>query len=670
MISLRFARVRKYTGALSAAVLAALPASLFAASGSPQIPRASKPALKPAIVAPTPVPAATPAPKRALPRALPAVSPPTKAAPIPDAPGAAPAAKAPTPATHGGSKGEFADAWPTDRPAAPDLHLRPEEARKAEALVAFSEALIAEDNADTEKSLVGYRKVLELDPGYAELAVKVAYELAKRNDVSAGIQVLKDCVKAAPKEPLPLIYLSQLYSKYLKKPDLALKYAEQALALAPDNFASYLANYELHVAANDVKKAEAVLEKAAKTNSNDAKFWLQLGDLYTRLYLKEDGSCAPEEQQRMNAVYRKAAELAQDDAAMLSKVGDYFVLSRQVKEAIPYYLKVIATPTTDKTPPLELTQKKLAHAFLATEQRDDAIEMLEKMAAENPLRFDTFELLGELYEQKGDFEKSLHNFQHSLLIDASQPQNYLRLTDMLRRTKRFDKAVETMLQARSRFPDLPQITFILGVTLSEANRHTEAMTAFAEALADAENSHEELLTSSFYFQYGAAAERAGLTEKAAELLKQCIEMDPTNAAQAYNYLGYMWADLGENLDEAGAMIGKAVEMEPDNGAYLDSLGWLYFKKGEHEKALKELLRAAESIKPEDAVVFDHLGDTYHALGKVAEALTYWQKALALSDDDKKVAAKVGEKIEATKQKMTSSAPMPKPAAPAPPPPGN
>ena len=91
------------------------------------------------------------------------------------------------------------------------------------------------------------RSVLEFDPGYADLAVKVAYELARRNDVSGGIQVLKDCIKASPKEALPLIYLSQLYSKYLKKPDLALKYAEQALALAPDNFASYLANFELHL---------------------------------------------------------------------------------------------------------------------------------------------------------------------------------------------------------------------------------------------------------------------------------------------------------------------------------------------------------------------------------------------------------------------------------------
>lgn len=176
------------------------------------------------------------------------------------------------------------------------------------------------------------------------------------------------------------------------------------------------------------------------------------------------------------------------------------------------------------------------------------------------------------------------------------------------------------------------------------------MTVFAEALAEAQNSHEEMLTAQFYFQYGAAAEQAGLLDKAEELINRSIELDPENAAQAYNYLGYMWADRGEKLDQAGELLRKALDLDPDNGAFLDSLGWLYFKKGDYQSALKELLRASETIKPEDAVVFDHLGDTYLALGKKGEALTYWQKALALDKDDKKVAAK----IEGAKQKMTSA----------------
>jgi Tfp pilus assembly protein PilF len=136
------------------------------------------------------------------------------------------------------------------------------------------------------------------------------------------------------------------------------------------------------------------------------------------------------------------------------------------------------------------------------------------------------------------------------------------------------------------------------------------------------------------------------------MLKRSIEIDPstTTAAQAYNYLGYMWADRSENLEEAGEMIRKAVAMDPENGAFLDSLGWYHYKKGEYDKALKELLRAAEVIKPEDPTVLEHIGDTYHQLGKVASALQYWQKAQGLDAGN----TKIGEKIEAAKQKVSAN----------------
>jgi len=558
---------------------------------------------------------------------------------------------------------EFADAFPSPpHPVPPDLLLKKEDEKKADAFVAFSQGLVAEDNADQDKMLAAYRKALELDPTYAELAVKVAYELARRNDPSSGIQVMKDTIKAAPKEPLPYIYLSQLYSKNLNKPDLALKYAEQALALAPDNFAAHLAIYELYLGSGQTKKAELVLERAAKSERAEAKYWIQLGDLYTRLYLKEDGSAEPAQLQKMNAVYRKAAELAAKDAVVLTKVGDYFVLSKQVKEAIPYYLAILALPPGPNDAPLNNVRDKLARSLLIAGQRDEAIGHLEDIVKDSPLRFETYELLGELYEQKGDLDKALANYEHSLLLDASEPKNHLRLAELLLRAKRYDRAVEIMQSARKKFTDVPYITYSLAISLSQAKRHPEAMAAFSDAQTEAEASREEMLNAGFYFTYGAAAEQAQLYDKAAQLLKQSLELEPNNA-QTLNYLGYMWVDRGEYLDEAGEMIKKAVSMEPEKGEYLDSLGWYYYKKGEPERALTELLRAQENIlreeKKDDAIVLEHIGDTYGKLGKNSDALNYWQKSLALDPDNKKVA----EKIEVTKQKVTSGAPMPVPAKP-------
>jgi tetratricopeptide (TPR) repeat protein len=168
-----------------------------------------------------------------------------------------------------------------------------------------------------------------------------------------------------------------------------------------------------------------------------------------------------------------------------------------------------------------------------------------------------------------------------------------------------------------------------------------------------------MLNARFYFDYGAAAEQAGLYDKAAELMKKSIAMDPPKAAEAYNFLGYMWAERNTNLEEAEEMIGKALELDPDNGAYLDSRGWLYHRKGKYEDALRDLLRAAQVITRDDPVVFEHIGDTYAKMNRIAQALEYWQKADALNPGNKSLA----EKIESTKTKLSKGEPPKPPAVP-------
>ena len=567
----------------------------------------------------------------------------------------------PAPAAHG--LPEMADVFPSPvRPPAPDLALKAEDEKKADAFAAFAQGFVAEENSDQEKMLESYRKALELDPGNPELAVKVAYELARRNDPSAAIQVLKDAIKAAPKEPLPCIYLSQLYAKNLNKPELAIKYAEQALALAPENFAALQAVYELYAANGQEKKAGELLDRATNSASTAAKYWAQLGELEQRLWLKEDGAAEPAPLQKMNAAFRKAAELGKDDAVILSKVADYFVLSKQVKDAIPYYLAILSLKPDADDPPLNNVRDKLARSFLVTEQRDEAIKQLEAIVKESPLRFETYELLGELYLQKDDLEKALANFEHSLLLDGGDPASHERLGILLLRTKRYDRAIDILQAARKKHAERPLLSYFLGIALSQAKRHNEALAAFSDAQALAEANREDLLNADFFFSYGAAAEQAGLIEKAVELLKRSIELEPNNA-QAFNYLGYMWAERNEHLDEAGELINKAIAIEPENGAYLDSLGWYFFRKGDFDRALKELLKAQAAMEREeqkdDATVLDHLGEAYLKLGKTAEALSAWQKSLAIEKSKK-----VAEKIEAAKQKLTkgNEAPAPVPAA--------
>src|SRR5258708_39311276 len=125
------------------------------------------------------------------------------------------------------------------------------------------------------------------------------------------------------------------------------------------------------------------------------------------------------------------------------------------------------------------------------------------------------------------------------------------------------------------------MTYSLGVGLSTAKRYSGVLPIYEAPLQEAKASQPEVLDAAFYFNYAVDAEQSNLIDKAAGLFKQCIELDPSKAAQAYNYLGYMYVDRSMNLDEAGLMIKKAFELHPDNGAYIHSLGLYYFHTGEY-----------------------------------------------------------------------------------------
>jgi tetratricopeptide (TPR) repeat protein len=122
----------------------------------------------------------------------------------------------------------------------------------------------------------------------------------------------------------------------------------------------------------------------------------------------------------------------------------------------------------------------------------------------------------------------------------------------------------------------------------------------------------------------------------------------------------MFADRGENLDEALALIKKALEYEPNNGAYLDSLGWVYYRLGRYEEAVRYLERAAEKVAG-DPVVHDHLGDAYAKLDRLAEAITHWKRAIeewnssAASEKDQADVEKIRKKLEGAQIRLAKEA---------------
>lgn len=559
-------------------------------------------------------------------------------------------------------KGEKVDDS-TNLTPAKDLALRPEGEHKGEALAHFVEGMTFEENGEMEKALEAYRKVLNVDPGQAELATRVAALLTRQEDFPQAIDILKDAIKANPAASDPYLQLAFIYAKYLKKTDEAIEYANRAITLNPRDIDTYQRLYEIELAVGDEKKAREALDRAAKANSTEPSFWVRLGKLYVSSVFKPDTEPKAEEIARVNEIFKKAAEHAADDPAILKDVADYYASSRQIKEAIPLYIKVLELQPDDAN-----ARERLAAGFLLTNQRDKAVEMLEEIIKLHPEKYQPYELLAQLYEDnaraldranqkeraKAEFTKAAANYEQSLLINPARATTSLRLAELLIGAVRdSERAVKILIEGRRRFPGAPEFTYLLAIALRETKHPQQGVVIFEEALHEAEAADSEVANARFYFDYAVTAEQAGLYDKAADLFRKSISLDPANAADAYNYLAYMWAQQNTHLDEAEDMARRALQIDPNNGAFLDTLGWVEFRKGKFDQALADLLRAAQNLTRDDAVVFDHIGDTYLKLNKGAQALEAWQKAAALDPQNKSLA----EKIDRIKTRMSKGQPI-------------
>jgi len=174
------------------------------------------------------------------------------------------------------------------------------------------------------------------------------------------------------------------------------------------------------------------------------------------------------------------------------------------------------------------------------------------------------------------------------------------------------------------------------LALQQLKRTDEALATLKEASALAPDD------TSVIFQMGAVLDRAGRQAEAEKAFRDVLAKDPLDAG-ALNYLGYMLADHGNNLDEAVSLIQRALKVEPDNPSYLDSLGWAYYQQGKLDLADPALTTAAGKM-PKNSVIQDHLGDLRLKQNRRTDAIEAWQRALT-GDGDSIDRVKIQKKID-------------------------
>jgi tetratricopeptide (TPR) repeat protein len=392
--------------------------------------------------------------------------------------------------------------------------------------------------------------------------------------------------------------------------------------------------------------------------------------------------------------FQQIAEADPQDAQSYLRISEIYRRRGKFDEALATLNKAESLVQDS----LEFPYNK-ALIYEAQGKYDDAAQILQGLldrnakpagsysAGERNNRAVFLERLGSIYREGGKTQLAVETFRRMLdLGDENAERGYQQLVDTYRENKQWTLATDVAQEAVRKLPNSRDLKLVLAGQLADSGQ-AEAGVNQAKALlkgsaddrpvyvalaqmytrlkrwSDADealNNAERLSTKPedkqvVLFLRGSAYERQKKYDLAEETFRKILVTDSSNA-MVLNYLGYMLADRGVRVEEALGYIKKAVEQEPQNGAYLDSLGWAYFKLNNMELAEENLRKASDRI-PSDPTVHQHLGDLYQKTGRLKIAAAQWERALdewnrsVPADVDNDDVARVQKQLESAKVKL-------------------
>lgn len=492
--------------------------------------------------------------------------------------------------------------------------------------------LVSGRPAEAERSLA---LMLERAPDQRGLNFSYAQVLTKLGRGAESLKYLERAVEVDPTFGPAIQQLTELYQstgQWQKAADVL----QPLINDDPTNLDFQRQQAYFYLRAGQAEKARARFSSLLITDPKDTR---------TQFYLAESLSDL-ERYDEADRLYRQILEKTPDDPDVLASFGLTQVGRKKYEEATKTFRALLALP--------------------------DASEGLQVLAKTQLAFIDL---------QKGNLQAAVDASRPLFVFhDKPNPQPINIALDALRKQKRYSDAVlllqplvdkyasdafvnaryiEMLARAgdkeRARVAATTQSKFGVRNTISaaeayvQADQFDQAISVLKDALRTKPDDVE------LQFELAAALDRAGDKAAAEKTFLAILDKHPDNAG-TMNYLGYMWAEQGVHLDQAAELLNKAVSMEPANGAYLDSLGWTYFRQGKLELAEKYLNDAAR-ILPRDATVHEHLADVLAKRGDATRALSLYRVALTL-DPESKDEAKLRSKI-AELEKQQHSQPTPR-----------
>jgi tetratricopeptide (TPR) repeat protein len=485
------------------------------------------------------------------------------------------------------------------------------------------------DNEDAAGTFRQWEAAALADPSNERLVIEVAAQLMQEKNNDKALAVLSKSASRTNASSAVLAWLarSQLQANRTSQ---ALASSKLAIQRQPGALDGYECQVEVLLHDKQWAEAAKTIHRAARQVQPDPGLLLAVADLYN-IYLKDQPKDTEAEKQAV-ALLDRIDGLKITSTRLSQRLAEDYARLNNQKKAADIYSRLLAEypdPSLTRDSLLE----KLAGLYIQSDDRTNAMKQLQALIRDNPTHYPrAWFVLGELAYESGNLAEASDDFNNALHWDPSIEQAYYDLALVQVDLHRSREAFDTLEQARNRFPKTFACEFYTGVIQAHVKNFSEAIRHFKEAEVIGLAADPARLDQRFYFQFGAACERDHDYKQAEEYLQKCIGFDP-EFAEALNYLGYMFADLGQQLPRARTLIEKAVNLDPKNGAYLDSLGWVLFKLNQPQQALPQLLKAIQYTPEPDPTVMNHIGEVYLALHQTDKAIEAWKKSFSIDANE-------------------------------------
>lgn len=277
--------------------------------------------------------------------------------------------------------------------------------------------------------------------------------------------------------------------------------------------------------------------------------------------------------------------------------------------------------------------KTLGLLYYYNDQYVEAQEILSELLASDIEDYELHYYLGLVEAELGHDDLSRLEFEKTVALRSTFEDGWRQLCYGAVREGDLDRAVACARRFTRALPESSVSWRFLGSMLNGRNDYVSAVDVLKKAIVI------DSADVRAWFELGSALERLNRTDSAAMAFKKVLSLQPHDAVAA-NYLGYMWAEKGLNLDSAQILIEQALDIDPGNGAYLDSYAWVLYRRGEYERAYEFMKMALEHIE-NDPVVLEHFGDILERLDRPDAALEAYRRAQEFEPvDGKRIAEKI------------------------------